>query len=267
MQILNNPWVIGIGGGILSGFIVTFVSRAILSRRDRREYNQKVLSANREIIYAIRPGISEGHIPDNGVAEALMKATARKYGVDSKDLYTPPEIAQELTKEVMDSSFISSKTKGEYCAKLSTLSPVCSEDNVNELVKSDGDRSLKGSSGIEDYRSRMVTMMSMMMGILAAMMTGVLAFTKSELVDNSLSGFKDKGAILVPMLMSLLATMIAVSMTTVFREFRKRSERDAIDKNKGIIPEVSKKRTPVPIRRITNHSLQSGDSTLNSGAK
>lgn len=241
MQILNNPWVIGIGGGILSGFIVTFVSRAILSRRDTREYNQKVLSANREIIYAIRPGISEGHIPGSGVAEALMKATARKYGVDSKDLYTPPEIAQELIKEVMDSSFISSKTKDEYCAKLSTLSPLFSEGNVIELVKSAGDRSLKGSSGIEDYRSRMVKMMSMMMGILAAMMTVVLAFTKSGLIDSSLLISKDKLTILFPMLISLFATMIAVLMTTVFKEFKKRSERDAIGKNKSTITEVSKK--------------------------
>ncbi len=45
LAFLNNPWLIGIGGGIFSGFVVTYTSRAILSRRDRREYNQKVLSA------------------------------------------------------------------------------------------------------------------------------------------------------------------------------------------------------------------------------
>jgi predicted Co/Zn/Cd cation transporter (cation efflux family) len=86
----------------------------------------------------------------------------------------------------------------------------------------------------------MVTMMSMMMGILAAMMTVVLAFTKSGLVDGSLSIFRDKVTILVPMLISLLATMIAVLMTTVFEEFKKRSEKDATDKKKDISTEVSK---------------------------
>ena len=30
---LNNPWIVGIGGGTLSGLLVTFVSRKVLSRR------------------------------------------------------------------------------------------------------------------------------------------------------------------------------------------------------------------------------------------
>jgi len=96
--VLNNPWVIGIGGGIFSGLIVTFISRLFLSRRDQREYAQKILGANREIIYAVRPGISEGIIHAVGVLDALVEATARKYGVDREDLYQPYEIAQDLSR-------------------------------------------------------------------------------------------------------------------------------------------------------------------------
>lgn len=59
MDILNNAWVVGIGGGILSGLIVTVITRYLFSKKENSEYMQKVSSVNREIIYALRPGISE----------------------------------------------------------------------------------------------------------------------------------------------------------------------------------------------------------------
>jgi len=75
MQILNNPWVIGIGGGVISGFVVMLITRHLFSRRDNREYNQRVVTANQEVIYAIRPGISEGVIPSQNVVASLIDAT------------------------------------------------------------------------------------------------------------------------------------------------------------------------------------------------
>ena len=42
MDIFSNPWIVGIGGGVLSGFIVAYISRLIFSKRDNREYAQKI---------------------------------------------------------------------------------------------------------------------------------------------------------------------------------------------------------------------------------
>ena len=67
MDIFNNSWVIGIGGGILSGFIVTLITRYLFSKKDNKEYVQKVATVDSEVVYALRPRISEGHIPDNEV--------------------------------------------------------------------------------------------------------------------------------------------------------------------------------------------------------
>ena len=89
MEWLNNPWVISILGGIL----VFFISRILLSRKDRGEYGQKLQSANREVIYALRPGIAEGHVPDLRTVQFLINATARKYAVDESDLYDPTQIS------------------------------------------------------------------------------------------------------------------------------------------------------------------------------
>ena len=106
MDIFNNSWVIGIGGGILSGLIVTLITRYLFSKKDNKEYAQKVSTVNREVVYALRPGISEGHIPDNEVLASLINATARRYKVERGDVYQAKQIAEELIKDIMDSSFI-----------------------------------------------------------------------------------------------------------------------------------------------------------------
>jgi hypothetical protein len=115
---INNGWVIGIATSVISGLAVTWVLRIFLSKKEDREYQQKVSAANRDVIYAIRPGIPEGQIPTYDVIVALANATARKYGVSVKELYGPRELMEELMKEVMDSSFLSSAKKAEYCTQL-----------------------------------------------------------------------------------------------------------------------------------------------------
>ena len=110
----NNPWFIGIAGGILSGIIVTFISRALFKKKDSKEYNQNVRSANNEVIYALRPTISESSFPNKEVIEALIKANSRKFQVNSNDMYNTREIAEEITKEIMDTSFYHVQKKQIY---------------------------------------------------------------------------------------------------------------------------------------------------------
>jgi len=56
---LNNQWVIGIGTSIISGFLVFFFTRKFFTEKQNREYDQKIRTANNEILYAVRPLIVE----------------------------------------------------------------------------------------------------------------------------------------------------------------------------------------------------------------
>ncbi len=42
IDIFNNSWITGIGGGIVSGFIVYFVTSKFLSKKQKKEYSQKI---------------------------------------------------------------------------------------------------------------------------------------------------------------------------------------------------------------------------------
>ncbi|MCE5252415.1 hypothetical protein LLG96_19615 [bacterium] len=229
MDIVNNPWIIGIGGGILSGLVVTIISRSVLSKRENKEYIQKVFSANREIIYSIRPGISENIVPTPEIIESLRNSTARKYFVDKKDIYSIREIAQELIKEVMDSSFISAKTKEDYCNRLADLNEF---ENEKITKKEKLEQDIKTSSSILiESRERSVQLVSIMFGILSAMMTILIVLTTTYLKNTStkLSIFQEKSFIILPTLFSITTVLASMLFLSEIQRRKKRRKKGEIE--------------------------------------
>ncbi|WP_298811237.1 hypothetical protein [uncultured Psychrobacter sp.] len=212
MSILNNVWVVGIGGGILSGLFVAFISRYLFAKKDNREYTQKVFAVNREIIYALRPGISEGKFPTDEVLDSLLSATARRYKVSREDVFQPKQIAEELIKEIMDSSFISSDTKQDYCdSLLHLILPSINTTNIDELYS---DLKLEE----DDYRRRSNARMSAILGLTSTIMVTMLTLytgrtTKSELY-SPVSEVILK--ILLPTISILAATVIIISIVSIY---------------------------------------------------
>ena len=210
LNFLNNQWVIGIGAGILSGIFVAIISRAIFSRRDRRdqrEYLQKTALANNDVLYAIRPGISEGSIPSSDIIRSIISATARKYGVDVASMYKLEEFSEELTKEVMDSSFITMTTKKEYCELLNSL-----KENETRLSSSTPGAEFQD---LNRYQNQLIFTTS----ALVATLTAVSAFV--FVVDDSRSIFASPINLILILLPATVA--IAVSFASViFRDIQRK---------------------------------------------
>lgn len=163
--LLSNVWVIGIGGGILSGLIVSIITRIIFSGKNNKEYSQKIMSANHEILYALRPNISEESMPKAEIIRALIQSTARKYEVEPSDLFSLEELASELVKEVMDSSFILPEMKKRYCEQLIPLMDLGS-DNVKLKAQPE--------LAIQQYRSQAIAVLSGSLGLITAVSTLML---------------------------------------------------------------------------------------------
>ncbi|HHG3188176.1 hypothetical protein [Vibrio parahaemolyticus] len=218
MELLNNEWVVGIGGGILSGLIVTLITRYLFSRKDNKEYAQKVASVNREVVYALRPGISEGHIPEVAVLDSLINATARKYRVESPDVYQPKQIAEELIKEIMDSSFISSETKQKYCSSLSHL--VISDTSSNA-------KDLERLEIVSDLRRKQTEWMSLILGVITGILTAATAFEKSG-GSSALKPFVDT---VFPTL-AVLATVLVATVSMFFSiKLKKENKKKSSEKS------------------------------------
>ncbi len=222
MEILTNPWVVGIGGGILSGLIVTLISRVIFSRRDNREYVLKVGTANREVIDAIRPGISEGAIPSSKVVESMIFSTARKYGIEIKDMLNPRQIAEDLVKEVMDSDFVSAKTKTAFCEELAKLTPI-------EPIERPEVITTITTPVVREYRERTLTLTSMMMGLFAALMTFTVAFSQMRL-DSAFSEFF---RIFLPTVVATVGLGLASYFVFIYRNLERRRQQRETKEQSG----------------------------------
>lgn len=195
-EIFNNPWIVGIGGGVLSGLLVAIITRALFSRRDKREYVQKLRLSNSEVLYAIRPGVSEGVIPEKGIVQSLISATARKYSVDVQDMYDANDLADELIKEVMDSSFISASAKGDFCEKLNSFRSA----NVDRLEERS--EPIREYEMMAKYRKQTVAILSMMVGLLTAVMGIIASFQiDDEKTDEKLL------FLMLPAVLSIVATL------------------------------------------------------------
>jgi hypothetical protein len=168
MNWLNNAWVVGIGTGVLSGLLVTWLLNLFISKKKDREYLQKISSANREITNSIRTGIPENNLPTREIVEALINSTARRYEVQPSELYQVKELSEELVKEVMDSSFLSPAKKIEYCAALLPLGKEYSE------ILPEDERSLELS--IEEHRAKLQSQRRKI-GELQLILTGLMGAT------------------------------------------------------------------------------------------
>ncbi|MER8846036.1 hypothetical protein [Mesorhizobium australicum] len=181
--------------------------------QSKKETERKIAGANQEITLAVRQGIPEGRIASQPVLDALIKATARKHGLQANDLYGAGEIAQDLIKEVMDSSFISAEAKEEYCRRLADLDKA---DTKPEKVDTDARRAV---------RSTQTAAFSLALGISAAMMSATLVVIMKEggitLEDRSRSLTL---SVLLPVAAMGLSVLLALAVVALERIRRRRSE-------------------------------------------
>lgn len=212
--LLNNGWVIGIGGGVLSGLIVAWLTRTLFSKKDLRELAVNISSANREVLYAIRPEISENSLPTVEIIESLRNATARKYKVEPERLHGITEIVEELIKEIMDSSFISSSAKKSYCESLKTLTP----KKTSELEALSENREVFVAR--IEYKERMTSLLSLTLGTIAALAT-MMSLIRSTFESSSFLG-KITESIFPMILVMVSVTLVMTAMQVALKIRHKR---------------------------------------------
>jgi len=250
-DLINNQWAVGIGGGVLSGLAVTGITRLFLEKKDDRDLLERATAANKELIYAIRPCIAEGVIPITGVVESLVASTARKYRLSANKLSTPRQLMDDLIKEVMDSSFISASTKADYCAKLNKIFIAPELEDGETAFFSDADpvhmvkvsvqnqaRDVDRELRYKESRQKLLSMTSIMMGLMTALMTAsfaLLDFVKDKSVSPSVFTLVEPLKILLPvvatmgaMVVAVVAMRISTRVSSFKMERRQRDEEDVL---------------------------------------
>lgn len=206
-EFFSNPWVTGIGGGLISGIIVYFLTTFIAERRQNKEYKQKVSSANRDVVYLIRTCIPEKITPSKVLINMLIDSVSRKYSVRRDDMLTVKQIYSDISMEIMDSYFISAERKVELCKMI--VENIDSDDDFKNF-------DIKNFSyiySINDNKSIDIKIKSLLFATIAFAASFLVLFslTKNELIEVFFhtSIFKLIGTFYI-MLVSLLAMLASI---------------------------------------------------------
>ena len=141
-DLIANPWIVGIGGGVISSLIVFFITKFFLSKKENKEYEQKVRLATNEVVYSVRPLVIDKAIPANDVLAALRSAIAVKYGVKTSDVIGIKQLVSILVLEILSNSFLNSSQKNEYCNLLMTMKDEPKQTPSNDVHKRKSERNL-----------------------------------------------------------------------------------------------------------------------------
>ncbi|HLZ91382.1 MAG TPA: hypothetical protein VKQ28_06675 [Candidatus Acidoferrum sp.] len=224
-EFLANGWVVGIATSLLAGGALALLSYVLLSRRKKLEYVQRVSMANREVIYAIRPGIAEGHIPTLEILEAMANATARKYGLRRQELLDTGGVADELIKEVMDSSFLSSARQAEYCA---SLSPLRGRANRDESFSKEA-MSFSGNAS------------TVLQSLLAGLVSVFLIYAVQRVVSLALSGKASSDIHSIVLGLTLLIALFTIAVGVYYATMPRKDEKILIIETERLLEELRKK--------------------------
>ena len=233
---LLNPWTIGIFGGIISGFIVFVITNRIFAKKEDKEYRQKIRLANNELLYSVRPLIVEKKIPSIEIFNSLLIATSKKYSIKIEDLYNQGDLADQLTKEIIDNSFLTSDSKLEYCALTENLKKINIESKTTEETKVGVIYIEKDKSISKNQLSVLLASMSALTALVATLYSNNRSSMKmvSTIFQGRLDSFAFiiVSAIMVPLSAAVLALMI----------IERRKRREKIESSFSEMDEKGKKR-------------------------
>jgi sensor c-di-GMP phosphodiesterase-like protein len=231
INLFHNLWIVGIGGGIISGVIVAVVVKFIFGKRESKEYQQKVAMANHEIIYALRPSIAEKVFPSVDIIHSILVSTSQKYGVDKYDLYTLNSICDDLIKEIMADTFLASKQKVEFCELVNNFRTQGNDPKKQKITNPQVITIRKGNSA--EFISLTMGLMTTMM---AALLTVFLNFQAKIGVR-----FSESGMIILLLVSSIIIPVFSLWLITILR---KKSAKIVQSRSLSVDKNADKERKP-----------------------
>jgi hypothetical protein len=233
-NILSNSWVVGIGGGIISGIIVYLITAKFFNRKENTRYLEQINNANIDIIRSLKPYIAEKGLPEKEIIDAIILSTARKYKVKSEELYSIRVVCEELIREIVENVYVSADKKQEYTQQLKEYLCNLNAERNKSLLITEIEKEITNSTKIEkiDYRNKVVSTLSIMFSILAATLTMFVTILTDPTTFPS-----DPTHEIEKIFIVLAVTFFTLALSTVFvillkyKDKAKRKEKIYIPKN------------------------------------
>lgn len=134
-NIFSNQWVINIGTGIIVYIFTSIVSKIILNKATNKEKQKQIDNANKTIIRILKPYVADENILNEMIINSIIEDVAREYNLSSNEIFNAKVICEELTREILESSYVDNEKKREYIFYLhSIIENYKSIDTINESL-------------------------------------------------------------------------------------------------------------------------------------
>ena len=202
-NILNNAWFVG----IVTGVFVYFITNIFTKIKSNKEYINNVNQVSKEMLALLQEFIVEKNMPDNNVLLSYYKATCFKYKVKIRDADTINDILNTLTKEILDSKFISSIDKISYCKKMEDTKVDFNQENLPiSVIEEDEDENekIKLIQEMDRTRRQIIIFISVFLSYIVFIL--VLYNQNESILVKNLFGLN----YVYPILISLMAILVIV---------------------------------------------------------
>lgn len=118
IEFMQNTWVIGIVGGIISGIIVYYITIYVLDRKKKSDHKRDITYANNAVLDILRPYIANSGLPSKKELEIIINSISRHYGVKNDEMYSITSFYEDLVLEFIGNMYIPNEMKKENIEKL-----------------------------------------------------------------------------------------------------------------------------------------------------
>ncbi|MGI6256902.1 MAG: hypothetical protein ACOYJU_02430 [Anaerovoracaceae bacterium] len=228
LEFLQYQWVVGSGTGIISGIIVYLITKYIFQRKDKSKYLEQINMANIEIIRTLKPYVAEKGLPEKEIIDAIIISTARKYKVNSDELFSIRIICEELIREIVENVYVSSDRKQDYSKQLTEYLHDLDVQQVKALLTTDIEKEYENIKNAEriDYKKRLTTVLSLMLSLVASLLSLVIVLMDDAFLMLSDITFEPILIIFVVSISSIAILFITLSTQRLFEKSKNRDKKD-----------------------------------------
>lgn len=117
-QFLQNNWVFGVCTSLISSAIFYFLTTWLSFKISKRDYSKRIEAANSKVILILKSYLVNNSLPTLNVINAIIASVSREFGVKPIDLYSISIICEELIRQIIENTYISSEIKNNYIKNL-----------------------------------------------------------------------------------------------------------------------------------------------------
>ena len=239
---LQNGWVIGIVGGIISGIIVYFITNKVLDSKKKNDYKRNIILANNEVLTILRPYIANSGLPTKQELNVIIKSVARTYNIIPDEMKTVDMFYGDLVVEFVENLYIPNNIKQDSIYKiLEALNNESDLANVQEKGFSISETKTNKKSGM--------SIMSLLLGILS----GVVSLLAGLFTSINM----DKNYNIVMWIITILILVIAIiiNLIIIIKSYKNRIHSYRIKEIKEI-DNIRMMNCGKDLNTIYNHDLQ-----------